>query len=346
MICRLHFRIGIFVASTQISGELHVGLPAEYNSPFQTGLAGSSRVGARGEIGGNLSRSWYFPAIWVDNGPAPTALLRTVRDLTEIVEEHADDLRPQRRIGRHHVSGEGEMKVFADTGPDCRARAPAYKAIVNGASGEVVSIVGSRYQVLRNRQALGLAQIACVSAFPNTQPEEWIPKGIEAARNGGSCAVDLDHERLCYDWKLAPGITDVFRPFIRFRNGYNGRTPFSVFFGFERSACTNGMIYEEKIAGIKVSHDTQDIALEIERKIQKANFRRVPGTFRHRLTVLCGVPVPRDLFTPVIHRVLGIRPPKEGIERRGAGGLGRICRLSLRMSAASTSRSSRTRRTR
>ena len=108
----------------------------------------------------------------------------------------------------------------------------------------------------------------------------------------------------------------MFRPFIRFRNGYNGRTPFSVFFGFERSACTNGMIYEEKIAGIKVSHDTQDIAREIERKIQKANFRRVPETFRHRLTVLCGVPVPRDLFTPVIHRVLGIRPPKEGSNER------------------------------
>ena len=49
VICRLHFRISIFVASTQISGELHVGLPAEYKSPFQTGLAGSSRVGARGE---------------------------------------------------------------------------------------------------------------------------------------------------------------------------------------------------------------------------------------------------------------------------------------------------------
>ena len=49
VICGPHFRIGIFVASTQISGELHVGLPAEYNSPFQTGLAGSSRVGARGE---------------------------------------------------------------------------------------------------------------------------------------------------------------------------------------------------------------------------------------------------------------------------------------------------------
>ena len=209
-----------------------------------------------------------------------------------------------------------EMKVFADTGPGCLARAPAYKAIVNDASGEVVSIVGSRYQVLRNRQALDLACIACVSAFPDTEPEEWIPKGIEAARNGGSCAVDLDHERLRYDWNLAPGITDVFRPFIRFRNGYNGRTPFSVFFGFERLACTNGMIYEEKIAGIKVSHDTQDIAREIERKIQKANFRRVPGTFRHRLTVLCGVPVPRDLFTPVIHRVLGIRPLKEGSNER------------------------------
>ena len=209
-----------------------------------------------------------------------------------------------------------EMKVFADTGPGCLARAPAYKAIVNADSGDVVSIVGSRYQVLRNRQALDLARIACVSAFPNTQPEEWKPKGIEAARNGGSCAVDLDHERLRYDWNLAPGITDVFRPFIRFRNGYNGRTPFSVFFGFERLACTNGMIYEEKIAGIKVSHDTQDIAREIERKIQKANFRRVPETFRRRLTVLCGVPVPRDLFTPVIHRVLGILPLKEGSNER------------------------------
>ena len=67
-----------------------------------------------------------------------------------------------------------EMKVFADTGPGCLARAPAYKAIVNAGSGDVVSIVGSRYQVLRNRQALDLARIACVSAFPD-QPEELLP---------------------------------------------------------------------------------------------------------------------------------------------------------------------------
>ena len=210
-----------------------------------------------------------------------------------------------------------EMKVFAEAGPGrFPARAPAYKAIVNDASGEVVSIVGSKYRVLHNHEALGLARIACARAFQGTQPEEWTPQSIEAPLNGGSCAVDLGHEGLGYDWELAPGVRDVFRPFIRFRNGYNGRTAFSVFFGFERPVCTNGMIYEENIAGIKVSHDTKAIALEIERKIQKADFHQVPGTFRRRLTALSDVPVSRHLFASIIHRVLRIRPPKEGANER------------------------------
>lgn len=203
-----------------------------------------------------------------------------------------------------------EMKVFADLGFGQRsAPAPAYKALLNAESGQVISIVGSRYQVLHNSEALQLARIACACAFPGTQPDEWVPKSIEAALNGGSCAVDLSHERLRLDWELAPGVKDLFTPFVRFRNGYNGRTAFSLFFGFERMACSNGLVHEERIAGIKVSHDARDIAEEIERRIQKAEFHRVPRTIRERLTRLWGHPVPRRLFSPIAHLVLRIRPP-------------------------------------
>lgn len=205
-----------------------------------------------------------------------------------------------------------ERRVFADTGSRF-AGAPAYKAIVNADSGHVVSIVGRQYQVLPNQDALDLARYACTLAFTDTEAEDWTPKSIEAPRNGGSCTVDLHHQNggdVLPDWKLAPGVVQRFNPFLRVRNGYNGRTAFSLFFGFEREVCENGMIYQEGIAGIKVSHDTRDIAQEIERKLGNASFRNVPERFRGRLEALYGVTVPRRFFWPLSQHVLRLRRPQ------------------------------------
>ena len=208
-----------------------------------------------------------------------------------------------------------EMKVFADTGPDCLARAPAYKAIVNADSNGVVSIVGRQYRVLLNRDAFDLARWACSVAFPNTEPQEWEATTVEAPLSGGSCTVDLGHERagrvLSYDWAPAPGRIDPFVPFIRFRNGYNGRTAFSFFFGFERMACGNRIIEDAAISGFRVSHDTKDVAEQIQREIQNANLPAVADRFLRRVTALWGVPVPRHLFRPIVQGVLRIRPPKK-----------------------------------
>ena len=209
-------------------------------------------------------------------------------------------------------------KAFAATAPDRLTRAPRYKAIVNGSSGRVISIVGRQYQLLLNQDALDLARLACTLAFPNTATEEWEADRVVAAQTGGSCTVDLYHKCLDfrYDWTLAPGITDTFRPFVRFQNGYNGRTPFSIFFGFERLACENAIIVTERIRRLKVPHvktvsAAEEMAVKIEARIRDADLERVPELFRASLVTLFSVTVPRYLFGSIVRYVLRIRRPKD-----------------------------------
>lgn len=213
-----------------------------------------------------------------------------------------------------------ETKVFADADRGgVLARAPAHKAIVNADTGKVVSVVGRQYQVLLNRDAVELARWACTIAFPATKVEAWRPRCVEAPSNGGSCVVDLHHEppqSLTKDWQIAPGIVDEFEPFLRVRNGYNGRTAFSLAFGFERLACENGMLAWHGVAGLKVAHDTRDIAAEIERKIRRANFERVAGRFQALLSTLWGTPVPRQLFWPIIQLALKFPRPQKASDAR------------------------------
>ncbi len=216
-----------------------------------------------------------------------------------------------------------ETKVFADAdGGRVFARAPAHKAIVNADTGEVVSVVGRQYQVLRNHVAVQLARGACTIAFPDTEEDAWRPTRVEAPLNGGSCVVDLHHappRSLAEAWQIAPGIVDKFEPFLRVRNGYNGRTAFSLAFGFERLACENGMMAWSRISGLKMAHVTRDIreiATAIEQKIQQADFERVVEDFQARLRTLWGASVPRQLFWPIIQLALKLRRPQKASDER------------------------------
>jgi len=214
-----------------------------------------------------------------------------------------------------------ETRVLAEAGAGQGKRASAYKALVNGDTGEVVSIVGRRYQVLHNSDALELALKGCTTVFPNTARRSWEVIGVHAPRSGGHCAIDLSHRRPGelgdFDWEIGP-FTESFQPFLRVRNGYNGRTPFSLHFGFIRLACMNGWLGGRSMKIAKVSHDTKDIEEAVEGAIEKADFANVVETLRSALSRLHTEWFPRECFPPVIRAVLRVRRPKKLSDGRRA----------------------------
>ena len=109
-----------------------------------------------------------------------------------------------------------EVKLFAETEPGQFARVRRNKAIINERSGDVVSIVGDRYQVRHNRTALELALSACAATFPETDPAAWSVTRVRAPQTGGYCVLDLCYRpkanALVYGWSFPSSSIVVGQP--------------------------------------------------------------------------------------------------------------------------------------
>ena len=212
-----------------------------------------------------------------------------------------------------------EVAVFAESAPRRFARVRRSKALVNERSGDVVSIVGDRYQVLHNRAALELAVRGCVATFPDTDRAAWKVTWVHAPKTGGYCVLDLSYrpkaKPLVYDWTFAPGHVERYEPFFQVVNGYNGRTAFSLRFGVIRLVCENGLLGLESVKLASIAHDRLDMVASIETAIQAADFSRQADRIKAQLGRLWLVEIPREQFAPVIHAVLGIRRPKRMDEK-------------------------------
>jgi hypothetical protein len=57
-----------------------------------------------------------------------------------------------------------------------------------------------------------------------TSSSEWEAKAVDAPSTGGHCCIDLVHNSTILDFSLVSpaGRPDVFGPFIRVTNSYNG----------------------------------------------------------------------------------------------------------------------------
>ena len=219
-----------------------------------------------------------------------------------------------------------EVAVFAESAPRLAESAPRRfarvrrsKALVNERSGDVVSIVGDRYQVLHNRVALELAVTGCVAAFPDTDRAAWKVTRVYSPRTGGYCVLDLSYRPkaspLVYEWAFAPGLIERYEPFFQMVNGYNGRIAFTLRFGVIRVVCENGLIARRSIRLATVAHDHKDMVASIEKAVQAAAFSQQAYDIKTQLGRLWQVEIPREQFAPVIHAVLGIRRPKRMDER-------------------------------
>ena len=126
------------------------------------------------------------------------------------------------------------------------------------------------------------------------------------------CAIDLIHRRPGelgdFDWRIGP-LTETYQPFLRVRNGYNGRTPFSLSFGFIRLKCGNGWLGGRVMRIAKLSHDSQDIEQAVERAIEEADFPSLVQHFRDALNGVHAQRFPREWFPLVARSALRIRAP-------------------------------------
>ncbi|MDA1006922.1 MAG: DUF932 domain-containing protein, partial [Verrucomicrobia bacterium] len=139
-------------------------------------------------------------------------------------------------------------------------RLPHKKALVAGDTGEVVGIVGSGYKVFTNQEAVELGFRFCHEAFPDTKPAEWTFVEGHGPRKRSWVAMDIHHQAHAMNLMGSRGkISELYTPFVRITNSYNGTRAVRLDVGFLRKHCDNGMIFEEEAATLRVPHTRRGI---------------------------------------------------------------------------------------
>jgi hypothetical protein len=110
------------------------------------------------------------------------------------------------------------------------------------------------------------------------------------------------------------GRAEVFGPFIRVTNSYNGLRALGFDIGFARMICANGVILPEEVIKFKFTHSTRDIGRDIHFKIAHDRLAKLRESFCEYIVALRACPVPPKEFERFVNGVLRLKPP-EALER-------------------------------
>lgn len=208
-----------------------------------------------------------------------------------------------------------EHPVFvsvAESSGERRLPVPDKKAIVALKNHRVLGIVGQGYQLVSNREALDMAHECCRTVFPETQPGEWEVVAADAPATASYCHIDLRHNSTALDFNAMPPDQrpEVFGPFIRVTNSYNGLRALAFDVGFYRKVCKNGMILPDTIIRFSFTHDRRGLREGIHFDVEHEKLTKFKASFNEYLGALRGFGVRRADFEPLVRGVLCLRQPE------------------------------------
>ena len=188
---------------------------------------------------------------------------------------------------------------------------PDKKAIVNIASHHVVGIVSRGYRLVSNREALKWAYDCCKAAFPETQTSEWQVSVTDAPRTGGHCFIDLTHNSASLNFNVVSPQErpDVYGPFVRVTNSYNGLRALSFNIGFYRKVCTNGLVAPDTIIRFKFTHSRQAIGATIVFEVAHERLKKLKSDYKEYFSALKTCAARNEELVPLVMEALSLRRP-------------------------------------
>jgi len=200
-------------------------------------------------------------------------------------------------------NGESERRLFVRD----------KKALVNDNNQHVLGIVSQSYRLVSNAEAIDMAYQCCKTVFPETSEIEWSINHVDAPSTAGYCHIDLVHRTSALEFQdVSPDKKpDIFGPFIRVTNSFNGLRALGFDIGFYRKVCKNGLILPESVIRFKFSHSRQEIGKTLQFHVERSRLDQLKKSFTESVTQLRNCPVERSEFEPLVCAVLQLRPPKQ-----------------------------------
>ncbi len=174
-----------------------------------------------------------------------------------------------------------------------------YNAVVNYDDKEIFSVVSSNYKLITNRDAFNEGK-RLYGELMGIDGSDLRPFKVIASKRRTFCHIDFVH--LEYDPLRFQ--QDTWLPFLRVTNSYNRTYQLRYRIGFVRSACANGMIFDEESIEIKRTH-TQD-QFNIEAKVDPEQFAEMKTDFLNKLEGLFKFNVPKKHAVKLARQVFGV----------------------------------------
>lgn len=195
-------------------------------------------------------------------------------------------------------------------------RIPGYKAIVDCESGNVLSVVSSKYRLLRNKEAYELADNIVRAVFEGKNLSDFECFNILMPKSKGSCRIDLiipnNFNELFGDKR------ESWTPFVRISNSYNRTMVLKYEIGFCRWICKNGMIFGQLGITFSMNHLGHITHKEINQLIEKArkNIGEIGSLwsqFEKKMTLLKNTPIPMSSSLAMYCKAFDIKIKKEEV---------------------------------
>jgi hypothetical protein len=188
-------------------------------------------------------------------------------------------------------------------------------AIVNCTSGDVLGVVSRYYGVVTHEKAVELGRRCCrelLALAPDVPLEVF---RVDAPSTGTHCHVDLIHPAYRMNLLGNGARAELYVPYVRVTNSYNGTRALRFDVGFVRSVCGNGVIFERETIGFSFLHLLRETPVEqFKFRIRAGQFQRLAARFESFVRAMSEAPANEDWSRAVIEDVLGL-PSAEDVSR-------------------------------
>lgn len=193
------------------------------------------------------------------------------------------------------------VDIYVTTADGRTKHIDTHKAVIDPESCTSFGVVSNGYRLVANHEALRFAE-KCAAQLFGVAPGQLEVFNVHSPRRPWYCQVDLIHKGHEKNiWRQ-----EVYLPFLRVTNSYNGSRALRFDIGYCRELCSNGVIFEKEAIQFRFPHSHASIGKEIDFSIAEGQLKALHSRLASDLDQLHAYSIPEGMDVPLFFRALSL----------------------------------------
>lgn len=182
-----------------------------------------------------------------------------------------------------------------------------HNVVVNKRTEGHLGVVNAGYRLVTNQEAVNFAKDCASQLFGEIQLDNLEVFNVYAPERPWCCHIDLIHKGFEVNFFKK----EVYLPFVRVTNSYNGMRALRFDIGYCRKLCLNGVIFEREAIEFKFTHSRSAIGKRLDFKIAKGKLEALRQKFETDAERLHRFQIPVEMELPIFFKALVLPLPTE-----------------------------------